>query len=486
MEIESKHEYSKRARQGLVWMASSTFIWQMISWIITLVTARLLLPEDYGIIAMNDLLYPYLMMVSSLGLTNWIVQREEWNEEIEKTINALLILAGLLSSLVGFFGASLIAVYFREPRAEALFQFGAVMYLIRGFQIIPEARLRRELKFKPIAILNVVLGIMRGLLQVALAFAGLGYWSLVIGTVVRELAYLVCLGSIAGFPKGIAWNKEVVRDSLTYGLTATGASVLWIIFSSADNIIVGRLFGVEVLGFYAMAFYLCDMPLSKLNSIVAPILTPYFSRIRDDINLFRESFLKINAAVVVIVAPTLIGMAIVAPVMIPLLLGDKWNGAVLPLQVLSGVGLLRAITNSGSAVLYALNKPRQVLYWCAVNATLLPIGFYVLGKYMGIYGVYLAWIIIFPLSGVFLMMKILRWNIGIEYRKFLSHFGETAVAILIMVGCCYSVGLAVQDPILTLVLKCAVGVMAYLGSFILLFRTRAKEYWTNLKSLRGA
>lgn len=481
----SRQDWARKSRESVLWMFSSTLVWQLISWLFTLVTARLLLPEDYGIVAMNEIVYPYLIIVCGLGLSSWIVQLDKLDENVERTALSLLVLSGVITSVIGFLGASFIAYYFREPRAESLFQVCTVIYLLRSLQIIPECRIKRELNFKPIAILNVVLGIVRGFLQVFLAYFGFGFWSLVIGTIAREILYTICLLIIAGSPRQFAWDKDIVRNSLAFGLSSTSATIFWIIYSSADNIVVGRLFGSEMLGFYAMAFYLCDMPLSKLSGVLNPVLHPYFCRIKNDGQLLKETFLKVNGAVVAVISPVLIGMAVVAPTMIPIVLGEKWQGAIIPLRVLATVGLLRAITNCGSAVLYALNQPRAVLRWTAGNALTLPIGFYLLGKYIGIEGIYLAWLCLYPITGILTMMQLLRKYLGISFVEFLKNIGSTLVATLVMVASCLSIGGYFSNALIGLVAQCLIGAISYTLVFMFLFKEQASSYLRMLNSFRG-
>lgn len=189
-------DVGKKARAGLLWLGSTNVVWQALSWVLTLLTARLLAAEDYGLIALVDSVFPYLALLAALSMQTWIVQTEDLSEKGLKTVFALTVVFGAFISLVAYCLAPSIAGFYETPKLEVPFKILSVIFLIKGIYLIPESLLRRELRFKPIALSKFGVGLSRSLIQLGLAVLGYEYWALVIGMLYQEIALLVALIAI--------------------------------------------------------------------------------------------------------------------------------------------------------------------------------------------------------------------------------------------------------------------------------------------------
>jgi teichuronic acid exporter len=481
-------DYTTRAKKGFLWILSTTVIWQIISWLLTLITARILSPADYGLLAMNETIIPYLLLVATLRLNPWIVQRREFSEKNEQAILLLTLILGMGSTVIALFAAPLLSQFYGEPNVQLPFQVVSVVFILRAVQLIPESRLRRNLRFEPIAMANLTIGVTRGVLQLYLATRGFHYWSLVIGMIYGELAMSVWLGAVAGMPRRLRIDVELCREGIKYGLAASGSTIFWIIFSTADNLIVGKLFGTEVLGFYAMAFYLAELPLSKISSVLAPILVPYFSKIRTNRSLLMRTYLKIDRSVISIVAPVLIGLAAAAGEAVPLLLGAKWMPMVTMLQVMCIVGLWRATTTTSTPLLLAEGKPQKLLAWSVLNAAVLPACFLLLGRAFGLWGIYSTWLLVYPFSGILTLLLIINSTMSISPAAYfrnlktplLSTLFMAALVLLVKFSSGSTLGMQIILPV-----EVFTGAAAYAAAHWLFFREDLMASLASLRSLGG-
>jgi O-antigen/teichoic acid export membrane protein len=481
--------YNARAKHAFLWLFSTTVVWQILSWLMTLWTARVLKASDYGLLAVGEAVFTYFIMLATCGLDTWLIQRGELNERTERSAFSILLLLGLTTSVLCFFAGPLFARWYHQQAIQNFFQILSVTFTIRAIQVIPEARLRRELKFKPIALCNLTVGIIRSVVQLSLAYLGFGYMSLIIGSLVKDVATATWLILAGGIPLRLSWDSKVIVEGLRFGFVTTVSTISWIIFSTADNLLVGTLFGVEVLGYYSMAFFLAELPLSKLNAFATPVLTPYFSKLRTNAIALRRSFLRSNEAIVSIVAPALCGMAVVAPELVPVVLGDKWEPMVIPLQVPCIVGLLRGVTGNTAPLLLATNNPGKLLRWSAINALVLPLCFYSLGSFFGLKGIYLSWIAVYPLTGVYLLLKVIESVIGVTPLGYFRQLRAPLIATLSMTCLCILSGvilrLAGVSPIIILTLNILLGVAAYALSLWCFSRRRVLEIIVMLRRMRS-
>ena len=221
LSAEQLRQYNRLAKKGFLWLLSTTAVWQVLSWVLTLLTARMLLPEDYGLIAMNDAFFPYLMMFTTCRLDAWILQRRELSQKQEQEMFSLLLVLGMAMFAIGLAGAPLLALFYGEPRIQYPCQAAAIVFVLRALQVIPDTRLRRELCFKPIALTNLCVGVSRGILQLTLAYYGFAYWALVYGFIYSELVTAGVLVSLAGCPRKLGWNSKMYKEALRFGLAAT-------------------------------------------------------------------------------------------------------------------------------------------------------------------------------------------------------------------------------------------------------------------------
>jgi O-antigen/teichoic acid export membrane protein len=464
-------------RGAIFWLTSTTIVWQAVTWGLTLATARILKPADYGIAALAETITPVLALIAGFNISTWLIHLEAFDEKVEEAALPLAVLLGAAATAIALLAAPLLSAFYGKPELTAPFRLVAFVFMLQGLQTLPMARLQKTLRFKPIALMNLTVGISRALLQFVLALLGYQYWALFIGILYNELARSIWLVATDGLPRKLRWNWQIGRSAMAFGLPATAASLLWIVYSTADNVVVAKLFSTETLGNYAMAFFLTDLPLAKVNSVIRPTLLPYFAQLRENREQLFSAFFDILRAFACIVYPVLVGLFTVAPEAVLLLFGPKWAGLVQPLQVMCCVGLLRAITTNTEPLLLALGKPRSTLAANAVNACVLPPSFALMGSWFGIRGIYATWLVIFPITSFF-ALQILERATGITPLSFLKNLRSPLIASLIMGTAVAAVGAAlggVLSPVPIVATKAAVGIISYLASAWILFRKEAVQ-----------
>ena len=281
----------------------------------------------------------------------------------------------------------------------------------------------------------------------------------------------------------LSFDKEIFKKILTYGFYATGATALWVIFSTSDNLIVGKLFGIETLGFYAMAYFISDLVFSKLNSFLSPVLTPYYSNIKDNKIELVSTFLKYNQLIVSIVFPVYIFIALCAEEITSVFLGAKWADLVYPLKFLALLGIIKSLNANVSLLFNAIGKPKYNFYTSLVCALVLPLSFYVLGKNFGLEGIFYTWLIIYPPLGPILQIVLIIKELKIKPAKYLLNILEPFMCCLIFVipliflQTKYLVALSSAK---FLMLEAVVAIALYFLTYLVLFRKRFFQLYFTL------
>jgi O-antigen/teichoic acid export membrane protein len=264
---------------------------------------------------------------------------------------------------------------------------------------------------------------------------------------------------------------------MAFGAPATLALAASVLFKASDKAVIGKLFSIEFLGFYSMAFFLTDLPMAKVNAILRPVFLPYFARLRATPDRMRAHFCKFVLVVSSLVFPVLAGLAVVAPLAVGVVLGDKWLQLIGPLQVLCAVGLIRAFVDNVPHLLLALGKPVQVLWIRLFYLIVLPTSFVALGLAWGVTGIYVTWLVVFPVISS-AMLYMLRRVAGIRQWDYARNLLAPTVSTCFMALCTFlAMGLLSEalPPAIALPVVVVVGGVSYVAFYWVVFRSEATE-----------
>ena len=449
----------------------------MLNWCLTLLTARILSPKDYGIAALPGTVLPYLTFIATLNLDTWIVQEKRFEQEEKNACFALSLLTGGCVSILAFLLSPALADFYNDESLVAMFRVCSCIFFLRALHLVQEADLKRELMFKILSLINFWVSLLQGVFTLALAYLGYGFWSLVLGVVLRYLAQTLAIIACSRSSIKLAWKTELCRKAIPFGAAAAGASIFWILFTTVDDVVVGKLFGTESLGLYTMAYFFSQMPISKLQMIVAPILLPYYSNLKNAGAEVKQAFLDTSLGIVAIITPALIGLILVAPEAIAVILGEKWLAMVPALRVLCTVAILQAFTVNVEPLLNALGKPKKVLFYHGISAALLPLLFIVCGNIYGIKGVYWAWLAGYPVIA-FVIINIASKELGFSPVEYLRNFKAPLISTTAMVLATLAFkNYFAQDlsPLLLLLGEILTAVAIFFGLMYLAFHSDVKR-----------
>lgn len=443
----------------------------------TIILARLLLPEAFGLVAMVAVLLTFLEMFKDLGLSAATVQRPSISHaEVSALfwINVALgvVAAGLMVPL-----APILAWFYDEPALLNITLAFGIGFLISGFSTQHLALLRRQMRFSLLAGIQMGAEILAMAAAVIAAVAGAGYWALVI----QRLVWAICLSAggwlFCGWRPGRPAPLRQVRDMLGFGGNVTGSNLANLLVRTLDQILIGWYWGATQLGYYDRAYKILLVPVASLNFPLFSVAMPTLSRLADQPERYRRAYLRVveklnmatmPAAAILIAAPDLI---------VHLLFGPQWAPAIPIMAWLGLATLYQPILQTFGWLLMTQNRTAEMLHWGTICSVITAAGV-VVGLPFGATGVAAG----FALSGLFIRLPCQFWVIGRRgpviardlYASMLPSLLAAALVLAMIWGLRHSAFWSPMDgrPLAALALLTLAAAGVSLACFVLLPQSR--------------
>jgi O-antigen/teichoic acid export membrane protein len=362
---------------------------QIINWLSTIIVVRFISPADYGLNAMLEAPLELLALLSTFGLDFALVRSKNTEQnELRSVFGWLLLINGLLF-LAYFFGGSLIADYFDEPRLESLAKVLAFVFLLAPFRVIPNALLDRNLKFKLRAFAEFIASISAAIATLVLAIMGWGVWALVIGMLISRILLAIILMILQPWFIMPALSFSAVRAMMAFGGILSLGTAIVLITDKLATLIAGPVLGAELLGIFAVTFQFALLPLAKIMPVVNPIIFPSFSKFQGQRDVAAHYLGKSLRIVSLGLFPIMIGLACVAEEFVATVLGDTWLPVAVPLALLSVVMPFRMTTSFLRPVLASMGRADLSLK-STIVALIILLPLILIGAHYGVIGLVAA------------------------------------------------------------------------------------------------
>lgn len=324
--------------------------------------ARLLAPADFGVANLCAVLLAVGLPLTDIGIAQALVrgQRGDLIATARTAFWMVILLGAALYGLCLAVAEPLAAFYSEPALAPALIVIG-LSILVYSTSRIPSALLERELLYKLKVLPEVTGSFLYAVFAIGLALAHLGFWSIVLATVARTIVISAGLFIVTGWRPGISFDVEVAQELIRYTRVLLAGSLLRLAYTNVDNMIVGKVQGMNALGFYAMAYNLGNLAATQIAGAVGTGLFPAYARMLPNEERVRGAMLLILRYTGLVISPiTLLGI-VAAPWLVPLVLGPKWSPMTSALQVLLVYGWLRTIAPVYWMLMLAADLRRRTL-----------------------------------------------------------------------------------------------------------------------------
>lgn len=398
---------------GLKWSALGKIAAQVVSWFITIYVIRLLDPKDYGLMAMISVVIVFMSLFNEFGLGSAIIQAREIDDESIGAVAGAVALLGIFLSVLLALLSPWIAGFFNEPEIARMLALAGLQFILSAFTVLPESLLRREMQFKKVVIADFGGTLTGSFLVLLLAYTGNGVWSLVIGNLTGALIRTTILNLFER--RRIRRNLKLrkARSLLSYSGYMTAAKFVSFFASQADVFIGAKFLGKDALGLYTVALQLASLPMDKTMSAVNQVAFSAIARTQGNKTELRTGLSKAFKALGYIAFPAAFGLACISQEFVALILGAKWAGAVLPLQLVAITIPLRMIGAFQTTAIYGVGRSDIGFQNTISNALILPLCFLV-SVHWGAIGLACAWIVGSPFIFFF---NLKRSCIALEFSR---------------------------------------------------------------------
>lgn len=464
---------------GVGWMVLFKLVDRGLAIASTLILARLLVPADFGLVAMAMSVIAILELATSFSFEVALIQRpriEREHYDTAWTLNALLALACASATALLAYPT---ALFYGEPRLTVVMVVLALGWLFSGLENTGVVDFRRRLDFQREFYFLASKRVLSFVITVALAVTLRSYWALVIGSVAGRALGVVLSYRFHSFrPRP---SLQVARELFGFSGWMLANNLLSVIQAKVPHFAVGRILGSQPLGLFTVGAEIAQIPSTDLTAPINRVIFPGFSRLADDATQLRKTFLDVTAVTTMFAVPAAVGIAAVAEPLVLVMLGSKWIDAVPVIQILAVAAAISVVSAGNGSAYLALGQPRLITVIATIRfVALVPLALLLTAR-MGLTGA--AWAeLVAAILALLPSVAILVRRLEISARDFLSRLFRPSLASALMAYAVHHLLRALPDatsslaalPVLAVAI-CA-GIVAYFSTIGLLWLLSGRPF----------
>jgi len=377
--------YQRTVRSG-AWILALRMTGRGFSLITLVILARVLVPNDFGLMGIALLAMLTVETFSQAGYEQALIQKKENIQDYLNAAWTALVLRGLVLCVVLFFAAPYIAIFFNAPAAAPIIKVIGIASLLQGFTNIGVIYFQKGLEFNKQFFYWMSGTLASVIVAIPAALILRSVWALVFGLLAMNMVRLIVSYLIHPYRPRLSSDLGKVKELFAFGKWILGSSILVFLVFQGDDIFVGKLLGVALLGFYQVAYRFSNAPATEITHVISQVTFPAYSKLQDNLPSLRKAYLKTLQLTTFISIPLAGGIFILAPEFTQMFLGEKWMPMVPALQVLVLAGLLNSIGATAGSVFQAVGKPQINTKWQLIRLFVLAASIYPLSIQWGILG----------------------------------------------------------------------------------------------------
>ncbi|WP_282856965.1 lipopolysaccharide biosynthesis protein [Pseudoclavibacter helvolus] len=352
-------QLARSAARGAAMQSGAVAVSRLVLLATTAILARSLTPDQYGLVTLALVIMAYAETVADGGIAQALVVLTR-RPSIVRASLAITLGFGVLLAVLLVALAPLFAAWFKQPELTALLQASSLVVVGASLCAVPESLLRKDMRFSAITTASIVRAIVTGAVTMGLALGGAGVWSLIVGSIAASFAYAISCWVLLrdSTPwRFWRWGRADFREVTGFGLPAAGSQIISRFNFEVDYLIVAAFLGTAALGTYQLAFRLPEFGIVNTLYILTAVLYPLYAKAQSEPGLLRRSYLLGLRVQTIFGVTAGIGLATVAPALVPLLFGDGWLMVIEPLIVLSLYAAVRSLGSGINEVYKAIGRP---------------------------------------------------------------------------------------------------------------------------------
>ena len=349
------------AVNGVIWTAVEKFSRQLVQFVIGIILARLLNPEEFGIIGMLGIFLAVAQTFSDSGLSSALIQKQKCTNEDYSTIFYFNVIVSFLFYLIIFCSAPYIASFYHMPILKNVARVVALTLVISGLTSVQGTRLTKDLRFREQSMISIISMFLTGGTGLTLAYLGWGVWALVFQSLVGQLFSSACIWYISKWKPSFLFSKTSFKQLWKFGSKLLCSSLINTIYSNIYTLVIGKAFAPAEVGYYNRGNQYALLPTQTLQNMALRVNYPILAKFQDDNEQLLRAYKKLMSVPLYILYPILTGLAVTAPTLIPVMIGDKWIPCVPILQILCIGYMFTPLTHINLNLLFVKGRTDLVL-----------------------------------------------------------------------------------------------------------------------------
>ena len=473
-------DLKQRTVTGLLWSAGANVGQQFLTFTVTAVLARLLVPADFGLVATVAVFTNFASLFIDFGLGAALVQRTTLTERHRSSAFWMNVAAGLALTVLVAALAPALARFFDEPRLVDLTLVLSLNFVVASLGIVQSALLQRSMNFRRGGLIEITAILIGGSVAIAMAVAGYGVWSLVAQVIASSAGRTTLLWATSDWRPHRLVDPDAMRELWRFSGNLAGFTAVNYWARSADNFLIGKFVGAAGLGIYSRAYNLMLLPITQISTVTARVMFPALSRIQQDTPRVKRAYLRAIGIIGLLGFPLTAGLFVVARPFILTLYGSKWTDSITVLQILCVAGLMQPVVVTVGWIYQSQGRTDWLMRWGLATSALIVSAF-AIGIHWGVEGVAVAYAIIiyallypaFAIPGKLIGMRVQEVFLALRAPLFSA---LTMAAIVWTAGKTFPAG---WPPSAVLFAQFGIGVLSY----AVLIHAFALEPYRELKDL---
>jgi len=416
--------------KGGLFLSITNVVTQIFAIALNVILARLLLVEDFGIVALASTFMGFITLFTNIGFGSAIIHHNEATKDQISTLYWLNFILGIFSFIVVVFAAPLASQYYSESALTKVVIGSSVSLIIFPFFITHQKIFERDLRYDLIGKIIIFSTFLSGIVAIIAAYYGLGVFALVAQSVSMSVFKLIFTLYHSNWKPKFVFQFKEVKGMIWFALKYKTAQGVLYLERNVDYLILGKIFTSTILGYYSFSYNIMYTPVKRISNIFNDILFPSLSKLKNDHAKIINAYFQSKQLIAMVAFPVMAIVAFNADLIVNFVFGDKWNEAIPILRILCFAGAFQSISQFGSAIFNSVGKPEKSLY-IAVARTILTVLAIIVGSYYGILAV-AYFLLVSKILSWFIVLIAIRLEINYQFINIWKYLKGTIVCILML------------------------------------------------------
>lgn len=473
----------RSAISGVKWQAANKVLQKAISVVTFAILARVLEPSTFGLFAMAFIFIDGLHLFKSFGIDTALIQQRDDIEKVADTASIIILISGCLIFCICYFAAPLFALFFRNQDVLSVVRALGVVFLCHSFSKVPSSLLIRDMRFRVSAIIDFAAAVANCVFAIWFALIWRNVWGLVWAYLIKQFVITGLSIYCSGYRFRWQFDLKIARKLLSYGQFMVGLGLLAYFSDQTKNIVVGRILGTALLGYFALATNIGNFISTHFTQLISGVMFPAYAVLQKEQEALKNAYLKTVKFVSMFSFPFSIALICLAEELVLTLYGQKWLSIVPLVRFYGCVQLVEPIVACSGPVYLGCGKPGYS-FWLTLSSLLIRIPLLIiLTMQWGLVGAVLPLLISNILLTPFHINLVKRFA-QFSYREFFSQLYPSVICSGIMLAFILfvkgmmvwqSISVVLNHHVIQLFIFSSAGLAVYLLSIFLMDRTSTVE-----------